>query len=91
VKGAPGTILQSCSRWADGETSHALDDTTRTSLEEHNHRMAARGLRVIALASGDSDRLEDLTFLALVGIADPPRKGCWRRSRCCARRESARS
>jgi P-type Ca2+ transporter type 2C len=75
VKGAPGTVLQSCSRWADGEAGRALDDTTRARIEEHNHRMAARGLRVIALASGDSDRLEGLTFLALVGIADPPAEG----------------
>ena len=75
TKGAPSTILESCSRWAHGEEDRPLDEAVRARIEEANERMAARGLRVIALASGDSDRLEDLTFLALVGIVDPPAAG----------------
>ena len=75
MKGAPTTVLERCARWADGEDDRALDDATRSRIVEQNERLAAAGLRVIALASGDSDRLEDLTFLALVGILDPPAEG----------------
>ncbi|MEX2049601.1 MAG: HAD-IC family P-type ATPase, partial [Gemmatimonadota bacterium] len=35
----------------------------------------AKGLRVIALASGQGDELRALTFLGLVGITDPPAEG----------------
>ncbi|MFN7142912.1 MAG: cation-translocating P-type ATPase, partial [Myxococcota bacterium] len=40
---------------------------------EANAEMAARGLRVLAVAVGRGDAEEGLTLLGLVGIADPPR------------------
>jgi Ca2+-transporting ATPase len=52
-----------------------LDEAARAGILEENERMAARGLRVIALASGAGDRMADLVFLGLVGIADPPAEG----------------
>jgi Ca2+-transporting ATPase len=61
VKGAPESLVPLCSIGAAGAT-------TATS------QMAARGLRVLAVAVGSSDAEEDLTLLGLVGIADPPRK-----------------
>jgi len=75
MKGAPATILARCTRWAVGADDRPLDEATRTAIQESNERLAARGLRVIALASGATDRLEDLTLLGLVGIFDPPAEG----------------
>jgi len=40
---------------------------------EANAEMAARGLRVLAVACGTADVEEDLELLGLIGIADPPR------------------
>lgn len=76
LKGAPATVLERCTRWAVDDADRPLDESARTRLDETNEDLAARGLRVIALASGtgDSDG-EDLTFLGLVGIADPPAEG----------------
>jgi Ca2+-transporting ATPase len=65
VKGAPGTVLTMCT----------LAAAAKTAILADNERLAARGLRVIALASGEGDDLRDLTFLGLVGIADPPAEG----------------
>jgi Ca2+-transporting ATPase len=36
-------------------------------------QMAERGLRVLGVAVGRSEEVRDLTFLGLVGLADPPR------------------
>ena len=43
------------------------------SAERANADMAARGLRVLAVARGAGDEERDLELLGLVGIADPPR------------------
>lgn len=76
VKGAPSTVLDLCAR-AVGPTGddRALDPGSRAAILEENERLAAQGLRVIALAEGEGDLLERLTFLGLVGIADPPAEG----------------
>lgn len=60
VKGAPDLLIPLCTSGTDG----AL---------EANTEMAARGLRVLAIATGTGDTEADLTLLGLVGIADPPR------------------
>jgi Ca2+-transporting ATPase len=40
---------------------------------EANAQMAARGLRVLAVAIGKGETEDDLTLLGLIGLADPPR------------------
>jgi len=42
-------------------------------IREANDDMASRGLRVLAIAVGDSAEERDLDVIGLVGIADPPR------------------
>lgn len=61
VKGAVETILSLCSSGTEG----ALDTNTQ---------MAARGLRVLAVATGSGTEEQDLHLLGLIAIADPPRQ-----------------
>ncbi|MES1204709.1 MAG: cation-translocating P-type ATPase [Pseudomonadota bacterium] len=60
VKGAVETVVQRSIAGTDGATEAAGD-------------MAARGLRVLAVAVGHEAKEERLRLLGLVGIADPPR------------------
>jgi Ca2+-transporting ATPase len=76
VKGGPARVLASCSRLltADGERPLSRDDTA--ALLARNESLAARGLRVLALATADVPRVDesalaDLVFVALVGMTDP--------------------
>jgi len=87
VKGAPDVLLNFSTRVID-QTGSAVDISTQYSeLLTHNSRLASEGLRVLAVAQRDFDLeswqelsdedpmslVQDLTFLALVGIIDPPR------------------
>lgn len=52
VKGAPGRILELSSRRLEDGEERPLGDEERRALERENERLAAAGLRVLALASG---------------------------------------
>jgi P-type Ca2+ transporter type 2C len=60
VKGAPESVLRQATSVPAGCAEAAT-------------AMAARGLRVLAIATGHTAKEEDLTVLGLVGLADPPR------------------
>ncbi len=80
VKGAPRRVLQLSSRVLTNSGSGELDDPQRQLLLNWNSRLAARGLRVLALAqkqvsSADEAALGGLTWVALVGLSDPPAPG----------------
>jgi Ca2+-transporting ATPase len=80
VKGAPDKVLDMCWSAFIRGASRPLDAATRVSLKRANIEMAARGLRVLALAAGDVGHADErslpgLTFVALVGISDPPAPG----------------
>lgn len=78
VKGAPEEVLAMCSVDADGTP---ID---RRRILDSADLLAAEGMRVLAAATGtlDSTRddetphahLDDLTFLGLFGMLDPPRE-----------------
>ena len=60
VKGAVEAVLARCSSTLEG-------------VAEANADLAARGLRVLAIATGAGSEETDLTLLGLIGLADPPR------------------
>ncbi|MCM2328651.1 MAG: cation-translocating P-type ATPase, partial [Lysobacter sp.] len=81
TKGAPESVVPRCTRVATAAGEVAIDAPAVLAEAE---RMAAEGLRVLAVASrrweglpsgDDVDRVEEgLTFLGLVGLIDPPRE-----------------
>ncbi|WP_022873440.1 HAD-IC family P-type ATPase [Nesterenkonia alba] len=83
VKGAPDRLLdRSSGQLTPAGEREPLD---RAVWEEHIDALSSRGLRVLAAAereatSADAEKLtidslgEDLTFLGIVGIVDPPRE-----------------
>jgi P-type Ca2+ transporter type 2C len=83
VKGAPKEVLALCSHlWRDGNTVE-LDDNLKDEITAANDSLARDGLRVLAFARRilPEGRLEytsevieqNLTFLGLMAMMDPPR------------------
>ena len=80
VKGAPRRIVELSGRVLGPEGPRPLDPRGREELLEVNRELAAHGLRVLALAmkedaSGGEADLEGLTWVAFVGLSDPPAPG----------------
>ena len=74
VKGMPESILGECMTHtaADG-SAVPLTELGRSRALAQSRRMAACGLRVLAMAYGPS--LDTLTFAGIIGLEDPPREG----------------
>ena len=75
VRGAPEVIISRCTTVRRGGVSHPLDPEERKALLDEATAWAGEAMRVIAMAfkDGKGDPESELTFLALVGIVDPPR------------------
>jgi P-type Ca2+ transporter type 2C len=85
VKGAPDQLLARASTALDAQGGSVPASSIEARFLDENSRMAAKGLRVMAVARRDFDTatfdpgadllalMHDLTLLAVVGIVDPPR------------------
>jgi P-type Ca2+ transporter type 2C len=79
VKGAAEAVLANCTQILTQEGEKAFDEDERQRWLERDDELAAEGLRVLALAtrrtsSADVDPYDDLIFLGLVAVIDPPRE-----------------
>jgi P-type Ca2+ transporter type 2C len=90
VKGAPEEVLARSAAWLDGETVEPLTRESRAEILAANGRIAARGMRVLALAftqlSADTAVTYDgLTWVGLVALSDPVRPGVREAIQACER------
>lgn len=79
VKGAPESVLSHCTQRLTSEGVQPMSDRDRQTWQEQSDRMAREGLRILVFAektvdNPDLEPYEQLTFVAAVGLVDPPRE-----------------
>jgi Ca2+-transporting ATPase len=80
VKGAPEEVLALAGSWLDGDAVRPLDAAAKAEILRDNARIAANGMRVLALAykqvPADAETTyDDLVWVGLVALSDPIRPG----------------
>ena len=81
VKGAVDVLLERMSHIQDGDTLRKITEEDRVRIEVQNKHFSENGLRVLAFAYKTMEQEQgltlndenDLTFLGLISMMDPPR------------------
>ena len=85
TKGAPEILLNICDSYEENNSVNKINSIFLNNIKNKNEKMAKNALRVLGVAYLDvdimpkeitSDFIErGLTFIGLIGMIDPPRKG----------------
>lgn len=76
IKGAPDRVMARCKFvFQENGQSRVLQPLDIDDILAVAHRFGSDGLRVIATAEGAGTSQDDLTFVGLVAVIDPPRRG----------------
>ena len=85
TKGAPEILLNICENYEENNNINKISDRFLSNIKSKHEKMAQNALRVLGVAYLDvdimpkeitSDFIErGLTFIGLIGMIDPPRKG----------------
>ncbi|WP_214102598.1 cation-translocating P-type ATPase [Acrocarpospora catenulata] len=81
VKGAPEIVLERCASWQIDGAEAPLEEKTREEVFQKVDQLARQGYRVLAVAERpasdrrdlDESRIDGLTLLGLLALADPVR------------------
>jgi Ca2+-transporting ATPase len=88
VKGASESVLPVCTNKLTPQGVQPMTQRDRTYWQQQGDRMAAEGLRILAFAEKIVDNLEtnpyeELTFIGIVGLLDPPRQDAKEAIKAC--------
>ncbi len=91
TKGATDILIKKCNRIYDNGEIRFLTQNDKDKISTQNTQMAENALRVLAVAYRDDmslqqkieDQENDLIFVGLVGMIDPPREGVKDAVRTC--------
>jgi H+-transporting ATPase len=64
IKGAPQTVISLCK---------TLDETSKKKLNQKVEELSQKGYRALGVARATVEDLEDIQFVGLISLADPPR------------------
>lgn len=79
VKGAPEAVLKVCTQILTNDGEREMNQEVHEAWLKRNRQLAEEGLRVLATAEKGAETVqaepyENLTFLGLLGMIDPPRE-----------------
>ena len=85
VKGGADVVLKKCSRILTAAGERTLTAQDRAKIAARAASFSAQAMRVLGFAFGRSEREEDLTFLGLAAMLDPPKEGVKEAVAACRR------